>query len=105
MYRDSEAMSDRTPSICMGLDDDLSNPRLESMSEGSSVSNRESMSNPPSEEANPFGRRPREIFLPKDWSIHDFPTNMSYKVFSNLRPRFQILDDVPIRKGDIGLPL
>ena len=26
---------------------------------------------------------------------------MSYKVFSNPRPHFQILDDVPIRKGDI----
>ena len=66
MYGDSEVMSDRTPSVHMGLDDNLSSPTLESMSEGSSVSNKEPMSNPPFEEARPFRRRPREIFLLND---------------------------------------
>ena len=102
MYGDSEAMSDRTSLVHMGLDDNLSSPRLESILEGSLVFDRESMSDPPSEEASPSGRRTRETVLLDDWSIHDFPIDISYKVFSNLRPCFQILDDVPIRKGNIG---
>ena len=53
MYGDSEATSDHTPSVHMGLNNDLSSPRLESTSEGLSVSNRESASDPPSEEASP----------------------------------------------------
>lgn len=55
MSGDSKATSDRMSSVCMGSDNDLSNPRLESKSKGSSVSNRESASDPPSEEASPFG--------------------------------------------------
>lgn len=66
MSRDSEATSDHTPSVHLGLDDNLSSPRLESTSEGSSISDRELASDPPSEEASPSRRRPKEIFLPDD---------------------------------------
>ena len=40
--------------------------------------------------------------MPDDRSIHDFLVDMSDKVFNRLRPRFQIPDNMPIRKGDIG---
>lgn len=43
-----------------------------------------------------------EVILPDDLSIHDFLVDMSDEVFGRLRPRFQILDNVPIRKGDLG---
>lgn len=67
MFGDSEATSERTPSVRMGSDDDLtSQSRLEYISEGSSVFEREPMSNPPSEEASPSGRHPRDIVLPND---------------------------------------
>lgn len=102
MFADSEATSDRMSSVHMGSNDDLSNPRLESLSEGSSVSDRESASDPPFKEASPSGRHPREIVFLDDWSINDFLVDMSDKVFNRLSPRFQISDDVPIRKDEIG---
>lgn len=56
MSGDSEATSELTPSVCIGSDNDLtSQSRLEYMSEGSSVFVRESASDPPFEEASPFG--------------------------------------------------
>lgn len=58
------------------------------------------MSDPPYEESSPSRRRPRKIVIPNDWSVPSFPVDMSDKVFSRLRPRFQILDDVSISKGD-----
>lgn len=102
MFGDSEATSDHTPLVHMGSDDELSSQsRLEYWSKDSLVSDRKLASDPPLKEAIPFGWRPREIVLPDNWSIHDFPADMSDKVFSRLRPRFQIPDDVPIRKGDL----
>ena len=51
----------------MGSDNDLSSDsRLEYVSENSSVSNRESASNPPFEKASPYGRQPKEIVLLDD---------------------------------------
>lgn len=65
MYGDSEVMSDRTPSICMGSDVDLSSHSwIESMLKDSSVFDRESAFDPFSEEASPSGQLPREIVLP-----------------------------------------
>nr|POF02444.1 hypothetical protein CFP56_28054 [Quercus suber] len=34
--------------------------------------------------------------------VHPFPTNTSNEIFSRLKPHFQIPNDVPIRKSDIG---
>lgn len=39
----------------------------------------------------------RPFILPSIWLINDFLSKMSKKVFGNLRPHFQISDDVPIR--------
>ena len=103
MSRDSQTTSDRTLSIHMVLDDDLSShSRLGYLLDESSVSDRESTPNPSSKEASPLGRRPREVILPDDWSIHDFPVDMSNEVFTRLRPRFQIPANVPIRKANLG---
>ena len=88
--------------IRMGSDDDLSSPRMEYSSNDSSESNRSSSLESSSGEASPLGRRPREVILPDNWSIHDFPVDMSDEVFGTLRPCFQIPDNVPIRKGDLG---
>lgn len=66
MFEDSEATSDRTLSVRMGSDDDLSSPRLESMLKGLLVSDREFASDPPFEGASPSRRHPREIVLPND---------------------------------------
>ena len=94
--------SEHTTLVRMGLDDDLSSHyRLESMLEDSLVSDEELASNPPSEEASPSRQRPSKVFLPNEWLIHYFLANISDKVSSRLRPRFQIPDDVPIKKGDI----
>nr|POE62236.1 hypothetical protein CFP56_71360 [Quercus suber] len=75
----SEVTSDRTPSVHISSDNDLSShSRLEYMaSKDSSVFNRKSTSNPPSEEASPSGQRLREIVLPDDCFIHDFLVDMS----------------------------
>ena len=102
MFGDSEATSKHTSSIRMGTDDDLSSPRLEYSSNDSSVSDRSSSSESSSGKASPSGRQPWEVILLDDWSIHDFPIDMSDEVFSRLRPRFQIPNNVPIRKGDLG---
>ena len=52
MSEDSEATSDRTPSVCMGSDNNLSShSRLKYMSEYLLVSDKE----PASEEASPSG--------------------------------------------------
>lgn len=67
-----------------------------------SVSERESTSNPSPEEASRFGGHPREVVLPNDWPVHDFLVDISNNVFSSLRPRFQIPDDMPLRKGHRG---
>lgn len=79
-----------------------SHSRLEYTLEDSLVSNKESTSDPPSKEASPSRQHPREIVVPNVWSIHDFPVDMSDKVFSKLRPCIQIPNNVPIKKGDIG---
>ena len=102
MPGDSEAMSERTRSIRMGSNDNLSSPRTEYSSDDSLVSDRSSSLESSSGEASPLGRRPREVILPDNWSIHDFPVDMSDEVFSKLRPCFQILVNVPIRKRDLG---
>ena len=99
----SEAISDRTPSMSIGLDDDLSShSRLRYSSDNSLVSDRESTSNPSSEEASPSRWQLRRVILPNNWSIHDFLVDMSDDVFGRLRPHFYIPDSVPIRKCDIG---
>ena len=103
MSGDSEITSKCKSSVRMDSDDNqTSQSSLEYMSNGSSVSEKESSSDPPFGEASPFGRHPREVVLSNDWSVHDFLVDMSDEVFSRLRPRFQIPNDVPIRKGDIG---
>ena len=103
MSGDSKAMSEHTSSVRISSDDDLSShSRLEYSLDDSLVSDRESASDPSLEEASLLGRQPREIILLDDWSIHDFPVDMSDKIFGRLRPPFQIPDNVPIRKGVIG---
>lgn len=54
MYGDSDATSYCMPLVHMDSNDNLSSPRLESTSECSSVSDRELVSDPLSEEASPF---------------------------------------------------
>ena len=39
----------------------------------------------------------RPFILPEIWSVNDFLSKMMTRVFNNLRPRYQIPDDVPIR--------
>ena len=39
----------------------------------------------------------RPFIIPSFWSMNDFLSKMSKKVFNNLCPHYQILDDVPIR--------
>jgi len=39
----------------------------------------------------------KPFILPSIWSVKDFLLKMSDRVFNNLHPRYQILDDVPIR--------
>ena len=68
---------------------DLSSPRLEYSSDDSSISDRSLTSESSLREANPLGRRPREVILVDDWSIHDFTVDMSDEVFSRLRPHFR----------------
>ena len=56
MSKDSEAMSDRTLSVCMGSNDELSShSRLKYSSKDSSVFDRELASDPSLEEASPSG--------------------------------------------------
>lgn len=100
MFRDSEARSERTPSIRMGSNDDLSSPRTKYSSDNSLVSDRGSSSKSSSGEASPSGQLLREVILPNDWSIHDFLVDMNDKFFSRLRPRFQIPNNVSIKRGD-----
>ena len=102
MFGDSELISERAPSICMGSDDDLSSPRPKYSSDDSLVSDRSSFSESSLGEASSSGRRLQEVILPNDCSIHNFPVDMSDEVFGRLRPRFQIPNNVPIRKGDLG---
>ena len=103
MSGDSEVTSGRTLSVCIGSDDNLYNhSRLGYSSNISSIFDKELMSDPSLEEASPSGRRLREVILPDDWSIHDFLVDMTDEFFSRLRPHFQIPDNVPIRRGDIG---
>ena len=102
MFGDNEATSKRTPSIHMGSNDDLSSFRMEYSSDNLSVSDRSSSSDPSSGEANSSRQKLREVILPDDWSIHDFPVDMSDEVFGRLRHYFQIPNNVPIRKGDLG---
>ena len=67
MFGDSEATSERTPSVRISSDDDLSShSRLGYSSNNSSVSDRESTSDPSSGKASPSRRRPREVILPDD---------------------------------------
>lgn len=103
MSGDSEATSELTPSVCIGSDNDLtSQSRLEYMSEGSSVFVRESASDPPFEEASPFGRCLREIVLLDDWLIHNFPVDMSDEVFCRLRLTFRFLMMCPLGRATKG---
>ena len=55
MSRDSEAMSERTQSIRMGSNDNLSSPRMEYSSDDSLVSDRSSSLESSSREASPSG--------------------------------------------------
>ena len=85
MFGDSEATSERTPSVRISSDDDLSShSRLGYSSNNSSVSDRESTSDPSSGKASPSRRRPREVILPDDQSIHDFLVNMSDEVLDRV---------------------
>ena len=103
MSGDSEATSERTPSVCMSSNNDLSShSRLEYSSDDLLVSDRESAFDPSLEEASPLGQRLKEVILLNNWSIHDFLVDMSDEVFGKLRPYFQIPNNVPIRKGVIG---
>ena len=71
------------------------------MSDGSSISERKSSSDPPFREASPFGRRPREVVLSNDWSVHDFLIDMSDEVFSRLRPHFKFLTMCPLGRATV----
>ena len=87
----------------MGSDDDETNQsRLEYMSDGLLVSKRKSAFDLHPDEASPSRRCPRKVFLLDDWSVHDFLVGMIKDMFSRLRPRFHILNDMPIRKGHKG---
>ena len=89
MSGDSKAMSERTSSVRISSDDDLSShSRLEYSLDDSLVSDRESASDPSLEEASLLGRQPREIILLDDWSIHDFPVDMSDKIFGRFEAPF-----------------
>ena len=56
MSVDNEVMNERTLSVCMGWDDDQTSQfRVEYLSDGSSVSTRESVFGPSPEEASPSG--------------------------------------------------
>nr|POF23438.1 hypothetical protein CFP56_07350 [Quercus suber] len=82
MSGDNEATSERTSLICMGSNDNLFSPRLEYYSDDSLVFDRSSSLESSLGEASPSGRRPREVIFLDDWFIHDFPVNMSDKVFA-----------------------
>ena len=56
MSGDSEAMSERTRSICMGSNDNFSSPRMEYSSDNSLVSDKSSSLESSSGEASPLGR-------------------------------------------------
>ena len=89
MSGDSKAMSERTPSVCISSDNDLSShSRLEYSLDDSLASDRESASDPFLEEASLLGRQLREVILLDDWSIHDFPVDMSDEIFGRLGPLF-----------------
>lgn len=65
MSGDSEATSKRTLSVHIGSDDDqTSQSRVEYLSDGSSVSKRESVFDPSPKEASPLGNVLRRLFLP-----------------------------------------
>ena len=67
MSVDNEVMNESTLSVCMGSDDDQTSQfRVEYLSDGSSVSTRESVFDPSPEEASPSRRHPREIVLAND---------------------------------------
>nr|POE53066.1 hypothetical protein CFP56_06919 [Quercus suber]POE82325.1 hypothetical protein CFP56_50296 [Quercus suber] len=66
MFGDSEAMSEHTPSIHIGSDDDMSSPRTMYSSENSSISDRSSSSDPSSEDASLSRRQPQEVILLND---------------------------------------
>jgi len=103
MFGDSEVTSERTLSVRMGSDDDLtSQSRLKYMLEGSSVFERELASDPSFEEASPFGQCPKEIVLLDNWSVHDFPIDMRDKVFCRLRLTFKFLMMCPLRRATEG---
>ena len=103
MFGDSEVTSERTPSVGMGLDDNLtSQSRLEYMLEGSSIFERELASYPSFEEASPFGQCPKEIVLLDDWSVHDFPIDMRDEVFCRLRLTFKFPMMCPLRRATDG---
>ena len=56
MSRDSKAMSEHTPSIRIGLDDDISIPRMMYSSDDLSVSDKSLSSDPSSGDASLSGR-------------------------------------------------
>ena len=68
-------------------------------SDEQSISERESSADSPLEEEEEISKK---IILPSIWSVNVFIVSMTKKVFSKLRPRFQILDDIPIRKAIRG---
>nr|POF22775.1 hypothetical protein CFP56_09752 [Quercus suber] len=82
MFGDSEETSERTPSVHISSDEDLSShSRLEYLSDNSSVSDKESTSDPSLGKASPSGRRPKEVILPNVFLVDmsDEPTHASKK--------------------------
>ena len=45
---------------------------------------------------NPESGHIRPFILPQMWTVNDFLPKMTYKIFKNLRDRFQIPDHIPI---------
>lgn len=54
------------------------------------------------EVASPLGQNCREFVLPKIRVVNNFPPRMIKDVFGRLHPRFQIPEDIPIRRACKG---
>ena len=68
------------------------------------ISEREPLANSPmkEDEINPSGQSSRKIIFPDIWSVNDFLMSMTKDVYGRLKPRFQIPNNVPMRKGTKG---
>ena len=110
MSESSEATSEHSVSARMESGDKESHSSgCKYTSDEPSIFERETSTDSPleeKEETNPSGKFNRKIILPSIWSVNIFPISIMNEVFSKLRPHFQILDDIPIRKaikGEKGL--